>query len=189
MDKTHSILKLSDEAFGWFLAGLVDGEGYFCLVNKANQNRKMPQRSMFASLRLSMRDDETPGLEAIAARMQCGSMYFNHRGSKLRESENPTATWIVHSRDELAGVIVPFFERFPLQMKKARDFAIWKQAVAIIKKKRHKTRPYTEDDWAMLEEHWRQITAVRKYVPRGGHTNVAPPRPPITNGQLTIFPN
>ena len=38
--------------------------------------------------------------------------------------------WYVTGKDDLQG-LVAYFDRFPLRAKKARDYAVWKEAVEI----------------------------------------------------------
>jgi hypothetical protein len=128
MSKIHSILSMSDEAFGWYFTGLVDGEGSFILAGKADRNKK--HQYWTASLKITLRADETAHLCAIAERLGCGSLYKYRR--PCGGIGNPYTSWEVFRREPLATIIVPHFLRFPLQLKKAKDFAAWMPCVTLI---------------------------------------------------------
>lgn len=164
----HAIDALTDEAFGWYFAGLTDGEGCF-RISPANSRIC---RSWQAHFSISLRADDGPNLAAVARRMKCGRLYFKKAYARCGfTNSKPAITWNVNRIDELAGIIVPHFERHPLHFKKARDFAIWKQAVAIIavtakrtkKGKRFGTKLITPQEDADLLSLDGQLKASRLY--------------------------
>lgn len=192
MNDSHSILSLSDEAFGWFVTGFADGEGCFALT-KQLPSRAQRFSSWRAFFNIALRDDDAPGLEAVAARMGCGRVeYKKPRHGK----QNPVVTWGVFKASELAQIIVPHFEKFPLQMKKARDFAIWKQAIPILEARAWRrlhpvkglpksAQALTQAERETLERVDVQLKAIRQYNSDAASvTSILPtPRP---NGQLIL---
>lgn len=127
MAEPHSIDLLSDEAFGWYLTGLTDGEGCFALTRSLVKGKRFPK--WCTKFNITMRADETKNLRALARRMGCGTLY-EHRQPGV--PGNPVTCWSVFRREVLAQVVIPHFERFPLQCKKARDFEIWKSCVLLL---------------------------------------------------------
>jgi hypothetical protein len=127
MSETHSIDLLSDEAFGWYLTGLTDGEGSFLLTRSRVSGKRFPK--WCTRFNITMRADETTNLRAICRRMKCGTIYERFSPGC---PGNPVSSWQVFRRQTLADVIVPHFERFPLQLKKAKDFVIWKSCVFLL---------------------------------------------------------
>lgn len=182
MNDPHPIHTLSDEAFGWYLTGLTDGEGCFSLANIVFKTRNTWRLSFIISLRA----DETQHLTAIARRMNCGVMNLGKRKASNYNS-CPLIRWIVTDLTQLSGIIVPHFEQFPLQLKKARDFAIWKQAVParLAIRKRNTGRGWgrysegqrliTPQEHASFRSLSDQLKAVRLYNSPASCEAVSPP--------------
>lgn len=166
MSDVHPITLLSDEAFGWYVSGLVDGEACFDL--RLQQIRSCTGKLCpvwYARFAIEMRADETPGLQAIARRMGCGHVRMRNRHpTPTNGYVNPQVGWKVDVVPDLAGIIVPHFERFPLQMKKANDFAIWKLAVRRLAGIRRKgDRRATPEDRAYIAALREQLSAGKRY--------------------------
>ena len=117
---------MSRDAFGHWLAGFTDGEGCFYLgLNTGGSGKKYG----LAHFTLTLRADEMPILQTIKQRLGCGNIYFRRISKGERKS---AASYAVVRQSDLTGIIVPFFERYSLRAKKARDFAIWKRGVQLI---------------------------------------------------------
>ncbi len=66
--------------------------------------------------------DRAP-LELFCSTLGCGT---------LRRAGNGGWYWEVNNLRNIQSTVVPFFERFPLVGSKARDFALFRSAVAIL---------------------------------------------------------
>ena len=107
----------------WF-SGLIDGEGSFNIhVNKEN-------RSIQAHLRIGMREDEAEYIRDIHDMLRCGwigrATLRNPRGN---ESD---AYFIDFASDAVINIIIPLLDKYPLRMKKKRDYVFWREATLII---------------------------------------------------------
>src|ERR1044072_9971066 len=102
-----------------WLAGFADGEGSFILSQCARYQRIHPR------FVISLRADDMAILEALQEAFG-GSVGF----SRHKWPGAPKCQWHVVNKKSLPG-IVNYFDRFPLRAKKARDYAIWRQAVPI----------------------------------------------------------
>jgi hypothetical protein len=189
MAEPHSIEALSDEAFGWYLSGLTDGEGCFLLARRTGV--RDGKRSWQTRFDLAMRDDETPHLEAVAWRVGCGKVFHWALKQRLidRPNTRPKASWTTWRVGELARVIVPHFDRFPLQLKKARDFALWRRGILRLQaargdKKHGDPRPISAEADAEIAELAAQIKAIREYASPAG----TPPLPRARRGP-SLFPD
>jgi hypothetical protein len=109
-----------DDAFGHWLAGFIDGEGSFTIT--AGRGRG----SAVCALSLGLRDDDRPILDDIACTTGLGRVFNHHRSGTSR----PRAVWKVYSRPDCAA-LVNLLDRYPLRAKKARDYAIWREAVGV----------------------------------------------------------
>lgn len=110
--------------FGAWLSGLTDGEGHFGLSVEWTRGRESPH----CCFGIGLRDDDFPALARIRSFFGCGGLYHSTRCNK---TEHAQASCKVFSATDLAQVIVPHFDRFPLQAKKANDFRIWRKAVLL----------------------------------------------------------
>jgi hypothetical protein len=115
-----------DDGFGHWFAGFFDGEGCFG-VYKANYKGRHAKFGWRCQAQISLRADDRPILEEIAARTGVGRVHMQGKGLAAVD-RNPCAAWFVRTREGCA-VIVDIFERYPLRAKKAADFAIWAEAV------------------------------------------------------------
>lgn len=127
----HPIIDLSDDSFGWFLAGLADGEGCFDFRGPVRIRPGGSQRPLFdGTFSIAMRDDEKPGLAAIHQRLGIGRLYTDPAASRSGKG-NPQIKWEVGKSVDLAKVIIPLFDQYPLMMKKSRDYRIWRQCILL----------------------------------------------------------
>jgi hypothetical protein len=105
-----------------WLAGFTDGEGCFVFQKYPNDGRIQPR------FVIGLRADDTMILERLhgtfGGRLQFKPVYDSSRGS------SPQCVWYVLAKRDLAR-LVEYFDRFPLRAKKARDYAIWRQAVSV----------------------------------------------------------
>src|SRR5262249_58985213 len=86
-------------------------------------------------------------LDLFEETLDCGS---------LRRAGNNGWSWEVNRLSDLAGRIVPFFERFPVVGWKADDFGLWRSAVALL------AQPVVSDD------DYVRIVQLREGMNRGG---------------------
>jgi LAGLIDADG endonuclease len=125
----------SVEQLGFWLAGLVDGEGCFYFATRRRRLDRYPgrlYRSIVFTFKVNLRADDRDvlllarsildGVGTIKAEKH---KRFSYRG-KPRPG-NPQFCWAVNNKQEIASVIA-FFRRYPLLSKKARDFKLWSEA-------------------------------------------------------------
>jgi hypothetical protein len=118
--------RLVDEAIpsslGSFLSGFALGEGSFMLVcrRRDDYGRKW---KISAAFNVSQHDREP--LDLFRDTLGCGT---------LRRAGNGGWYWEVNRLPDIRDRVVPFFERFPLVGQKARDFELFRSAVALLSK-------------------------------------------------------
>lgn len=115
-------LAVSD-AFGYWFSGFFDGEG--CLTVFSRPKAGTPYVDRRLDIQVMLRDDEADVIRHIKDNLGAGLTYFG----KGNRPTNPKATFRVEKIDDLAEIVVPLFERYPLHSKKGREFAIWKGLV------------------------------------------------------------
>lgn len=117
-----------------WLSGFTDGEGSFILMRKRQPVRVGGEivtheiigvQPVFT---IALRADDVAVL--IDLRSAFGGSIQGQKQQSPDGARNPRYNWVVGSKKDLAR-IVSYFERFPLRAKKARDFAIWREAVRL----------------------------------------------------------
>lgn len=145
-------LQVPDD-FGYWFAGLVDGEGYLSISLDSRHN------GACCALRIKLRDDDTDILENIQATLGIGRLF--HYPNPSNKQSNPQIEYRVGRIGDVIHVLLPLFERYPLRTKKQRDFVIWARAARLIHGKHHHTDNGREELMRLKLE----IEQVRHYKP------------------------
>lgn len=119
----------------WYVVGLVEGEGCFCIVISKHKTRRLgfDPRLIFE---IEMIIDEKPLLENIRETLNCGEIYIlNYQ----RYGWRPHVKFAVKRYKDIAKKIIPFFKNYQLQGKKKKDFDFFCQAAEIFQKNEHLT--------------------------------------------------
>ena len=114
---------------GFYLAGFSDGEGSFNVSFRPRQDYSIPWK---VSLSFNVSQKDRVILALFKRHLGCGTL----RG-------RPDGVWYyeVTNINAIVENVIPFFERFPfLSAKKKRDFAKFKQIVALMQKGAHLTK-------------------------------------------------
>ena len=117
----------------WWIAGFVDGEGCFSvdLISNATMTLGVQAQANFS---VTQGLKSRSALERIQAYFGCGQIQANKRTDNHRED---LAIYRVRRLADLQQVIIPFFQRHPLQTAKAHDFALFAEAVALMGRGEH----------------------------------------------------
>lgn len=83
---------------------------------------------------IELRADDRPILVAIQKTLRCG---YIQELKYERYGWFPHAKYVVRRREDLFSKVIPFFQRYPLIGKKAKDFEVFCQAAEIFKAGRH----------------------------------------------------
>jgi hypothetical protein len=143
-----------DASFANWLAGFIDGEGCFTIARSTHGG-------YVCRMMIKVRDDDMAILEEIAHRTGIGYTSRNRPYGSTRRA-NPAAIWNVGTRADCVA-LVALLDRFPLRAKKARDYAIWREAVIWwVGDRRRGNRHYR--DWAPIAEMDRRLREVRVYA-------------------------
>jgi hypothetical protein len=123
--------EINREAFGHYLAGLVDGEGCFVLRTNTRNGARGKSVVCWAAFNIALRADDYEILELTRSFLQCGHVYYCPR-KRNRENEKPTMVFSVTRNRELLSKVVQHFDRFPLRAKKAKAYDIWKEGAVFL---------------------------------------------------------
>lgn len=156
---------MTDDALAWWLTGMTDGEGSFFATAAARNNDPRYARLLLVFV-IGLRLDDMPVLRKLHEWTKVGSLYTNGSGGG-RANGYPQAQWRVVKINQLHDVIIPHFDSHPLQSKKARDYAVWREVVIHAKQSTgyqgHSQRRSPED-WVKLRGLCEQLKSVRAYA-------------------------
>ncbi len=142
-----------DDAFGYHLAGLIDGEGCFRIHSQKGGTYYAP------SFSLKLRDDDGPILREIVDRTGIGRVAADRSRSG---NSHPCAVWRVQSRAETEA-LAALLDRYPLRTRKARDYAVWRRAIDVRAAMTRGNRWHGPRDWSPLIEIKRELERARAY--------------------------
>ena len=79
---------------------------------------------------ISLREDDVGTLEYIKKEMKTGKVgHARRKPNPNKPKWHRAATFRIDNLKDLAEIIVPLFEKYPLHTKKAKEFEIWKSLV------------------------------------------------------------
>lgn len=130
-------------------AGFIDGEGCFVITRSAGGR----STSLVPRFALGLRADEAPVLRQLAEAFG-GSISF----SPASRGSQPRTTWTIGSKADLRR-LVDYLDAHPLRAKKARDYAVWREAVELFEAARR--APDVEQEMRTLQQ---ALGQAREYV-------------------------
>jgi hypothetical protein len=131
-------------SLGSFLSGFALGEGSFMIVCRKRGDYR---RSFKLSAAFNVSQHDRIPLNLFHRTLGCGS---------LRKAGNDGWYWEVNRLLDLAGRVVPFFDRFPIVGQKAEDYRLWRSAVTLLSTDK------------LSDQDYHQVLALRERMNRGG---------------------
>jgi hypothetical protein len=117
-----------------YVVGLVDGEGSFAVHFNNSQRRRAKVEPRFC---LKLKADDRVLLDELCEFFGCGKVYIQQ---DRRPNHSLCFRFEVSNRRLLLEKIIPFFEQHPLRSpSKQRDFALFRQVMALIAQDAHLT--------------------------------------------------
>lgn len=117
--------------FNSFVSGFVEGEGCFCI--SFNRRAKMKTGiEIRPSFSISQNKRNLELIKSINQHFQCGSIRFSKSDQNYK--------YEVRSIKELVKVIIPFFEKYPLQGIKNDDFLLFREVCLLVYQNQHLNR-------------------------------------------------
>lgn len=117
-----------------YIVGLTDGEGCF-YVNIRNRKSSWSPK-VETHFYIKLRADNKDLLDAINRYFGCGSVYYQ---KETRPNHNPCYRFEINSQRDILSTVIPFFERYPLQGTKSKDFEIFRNIALAVNRGEHKT--------------------------------------------------
>lgn len=141
-----------DREFAHWLAGFIDGEGCFRI------HKEKGGGYYACHFTLKLRDDDRAILEEIVGRTGIGHL----KPDLIRGTSKPAMVWVVQSKAECVK-LVALLDQYPLRAKKARDYAIWREAVAFWVAQPKGSRWHGPRDWSQMIAYKVAIEDARAY--------------------------
>ena len=117
-----------------YIVGFVDGEGCFSITINKNGEHLPEVRLIFE---IELREDDEAILQQIKNILGCGNIY--QLDYKRYDNWRPHVKYKVSNFSDIAGKIIPFFQRYPLQAKKQKQFEKFCRVAEMIRSKEHLT--------------------------------------------------
>jgi hypothetical protein len=121
-----------------YVVGLTDGEGCFYVNIRLPDKRYSRSRHGVAThFYLKMKEEELKLLKKVKEFFQCGAIYFQ---KDKRKNHTSCYRFEINSQKDIHGVLIPFFDRYPLQSSKKRDYLIFREIALLVKEKKHRQK-------------------------------------------------
>jgi hypothetical protein len=150
-----------EEQFGNWLAGFIDGEGCFWLqkINDASGRTTYSVR-----FEIKLRADDCAILQECRDRLGIGNVHY---GQTTNPKHGDVARWAVRSHSD-REVLIALLDKCPLRAKKARDYAIWREASQLTRGIQHtggrgKAQTVNQHVWARVGQLYQQLKEERAY--------------------------
>ena len=120
-----------------YVVGLTDGEGCF-YVNIWKSLAYKTGYGIQIHFHLKMQEKDKPLLEKVKNTLKCGAVYFQ---KEQRTNHCQCYRYTVSSQKDITEIIIPFFQKNPLQsVSKRINFKIFCQIATLVKSGKHLTR-------------------------------------------------
>ena len=119
---------------GNYIAGFVDGEESFHVAFQRRPDLKFGWQAV-PEFHISQNFTSRKVLEAICEALGRGYIKANDAAGK----RDKCLVYVVRDRKDLTTKVIPFFERYPLQTEKRKDFEIFRDIVQMMQRGDHLT--------------------------------------------------
>lgn len=107
--------------FGHWFSGYFDGEGCFTVFFR--RRRGYAERRV--GIQVACRYDDAEVLRYIHQNLGAGVFWE----SQAKGTTAPASNWRIESAADLAEIVLPVFDDYPLRSKKRHEYAIWRELV------------------------------------------------------------
>ena len=126
--------RLQHQLAPWYVSGFVDGEGSFHIALYKDVRMKTGWK-IIPEFHVSQRISSRSILDRLVLFFACGYVKANHRTNP----NDLTYVYVVRDRNDLLEKIIPFFERYPLNTEKEKDFRMFARIVRMMNDNHHRT--------------------------------------------------
>ena len=117
-----------------YVVGLTDGEGCF-YVNIWKSEPYRPGDAVQLHFHIKMQEKDKSLLDKVKNTLKCGGVYFQ---KETRANHCQCYRYTVYSYKDMLNVIIPFFQRHPLQsISKLESFKLFCEIAKIVQMGKH----------------------------------------------------
>src|SRR3989344_1215261 len=117
-----------------YIVGLTDGEGCFYVGTRPVSITHNSRVEMHFFIKL--REDELPLLEKVQKFFDCGGIYYQ---KEYRVNQRNCYRFGVTAQKDLQEKVIPFFDGYPLQSQKIKNYLLFRQIGLMVKNNEHKS--------------------------------------------------
>ncbi|HUS60005.1 MAG TPA: LAGLIDADG family homing endonuclease [Nevskiaceae bacterium] len=119
-----------------YIVGLTDGEGCFYVnVRPPDKRWAHSKPGVETHFYLKMKEDELGLLEKVKKFFGRGGIY--HQKEK-RPNHTPCYRYEINSQKDVHEVLIPFFDKHPLQSSKQKSYRIFRKIAIMIKNREYR---------------------------------------------------
>ena len=145
-----------DPSFGHWLAGFIDGEATF-IIRRLNGGKNLG-----CLFNLILREDEREIISEIHSALGVGIVSLRQPQASASRGSKPGIGLRIETKDGCKR-LVDVLDAFPLRAKKARDYAIWREAVLVWQGAVHANAGVNAPIWRAMDRLRVDLVAVRAY--------------------------
>ena len=128
-DNQQERLLLSVDDLRWYISGFVDGDGCFTVSIHKSKYLKLGW-NINPLFQVYQHKDNSKILSVIKDEFGCGNI--------SKKGGNPLCNvYCIDKVHDLINIVIPYFEKYPLQSNKNNDFLIFKKIVIGVSKQLH----------------------------------------------------
>jgi hypothetical protein len=120
-----------------YLVGLTDGEGCFYVNIRKPRTVGSDHHNVELHFYIKLKGDHLGLLKKVQKAFGCGAVY---RQGDRRVNHSECYRFEVNSRKDINGVLIPLFDRHPLQGPKQKDYEVFKKIALIVSRNGHHSR-------------------------------------------------
>jgi LAGLIDADG endonuclease len=125
------LVKLPLQIERQWLAGFAEGEACFSITINTSKSHKLGF-VVYLRFRITQHSRDVLLIDSLVNSFGCGKVEQDPRGSAV--------TFVVQKISDITEKIIPFFDKYPLQGIKAKDFEDFKKAANLMQSKAHLTK-------------------------------------------------
>jgi len=154
-----------------YVVGLTDGEGCFYINARPPDKRYQGSKAgVETHFYIKLREDDLSLLKQVKNFFKCGAVYYQ---KEKRKNHSPCYRFEINSHKDIQGVVIPFFDKYPLKSKKKKNYLIFRKIAMIIGNSNYKE-----------DENLRKILKLKSQM-NSGARSVREIRSPSGNVKLT----
>lgn len=117
----------------WFVTGFSDAESSF-MINITKRPENKVGWMVSARFVIYLADDKNLSLLNLI------KSYFEDSGSVILDKKTNKASFTISKFSDLTNLIIPHFQKFPLQSSKLIEYSLWLNCIKLMENNEHLTQ-------------------------------------------------